>query len=274
MNSIVGITSDKTLKIKGEIEKVGVIVLADSEASHNFISHDLVRKLGMQIEKGKRFGVMVGNGVTMRGGVCRGVQLEVQGVKITQDFFPFDLGGADVVLGVTWLSSLGDVCANWKNLTMKFELGGRRVSLQGDPSLVKTVVSLKAMLRSLYTTRASYLVEFCSIKCVPEQNGEPIDPRIVSLMKGYNHLFDQPTKLPPHRQHDHAIVLQEGARPPNIRPYRYPYFQKNEIEKMVGEMLVVGIIQPSTSPFANLVLLVKKNDGSWRFCVDYRHSMR
>ncbi|XP_031271373.1 uncharacterized protein LOC116129775 [Pistacia vera] len=84
MNSIVGITSNKTLKIKGEIEGVGVIMLVDSRASHNFISHDLVRKLGMQIETGKRFRVMVGNGVTVRGeGVCRAVPLEVQGVRIT-----------------------------------------------------------------------------------------------------------------------------------------------------------------------------------------------
>ena len=55
-----------------------------------------------------------------------------------------------------------------------------------------------------------------------------------------------------------------------ILPYRYPTVQKNEIERLVTEMKAVGIIRDSNSPFASSVVMVKKKDGTWRLCMDYR----
>jgi hypothetical protein len=46
---------------------------------------------------------------------------------------------------------------------------------------------------------------------------------------------------------------------------------KDKIEHQVQDMLDRGFIQPSKSSFYSPVLLAKKKDMSWRFCVDYRH---
>jgi hypothetical protein len=56
-----------------------------------------------------------------------------------------------------------------------------------------------------------------------------------------------------------------------VRPYRFSPTMKDEIEQQVQEMLDKGFIQPNKSSFYSPVLLVKKKDKSWRFCVDYRH---
>lgn len=66
------------------------------------------------------------------------------------------------------------------------------------------------------------------------------------------------------------IPLKEGSNPVSVRPYRYPQFQKNEIERLVADMLKSGVIRPSQSPYSSPVLLVKKYDGSWQLCIDYR----
>jgi len=76
--------------------------------------------------------------------------------------------------------------------------------------------------------------------------------------------------LPPTRSHDHRILLLPNQPPINTRRYKYPHYQKNEIEKLVKEFLQSGITRPSRSSFFSPVLLIKKSDGSWCFCIDYR----
>lgn len=45
--------------------------------------------------------------------------------------------------------------------------------------------------------------------------------------------------------------------------------QKKDLERQCEDMLCLGVIRPSSSTFSMPVLLVKKQDGSCRFCVDY-----
>lgn len=80
----------------------------------------------------------------------------------------------------------------------------------------------------------------------------------------------EPQGLPPPRVQDHHIPIMIGCQPVNSNPYVYPYIQKTKIEKMVRKMLDSGIIKHITSPYASPVLLAKKKDNTWRFCVDYR----
>ena len=47
-------------------------------------------------------------------------------------------------------------------------------------------------------------------------------------------------------------------------------FQKNKIKKIIKEMMNAGIIRSSTNPYSSLIILMKKKDRKWRFCVDYR----
>jgi hypothetical protein len=99
-------------------------------------------------------------------------------------------------------------------------------------------------------------------------NGIPTP--IQEVILDFEDLFQSPTALPPSRTFDHAISLLPNTMPINYRPYRYSPQQKIEIERQVTNMFQSGIVIPSLSPFAAPVPLVKKKDGTWRFCVDYK----
>lgn len=125
------------------------------------------------------------------------------------------------------------------------------------------------MARALQREKKCSLIEMNTLEQSTSVSNE-LNTVVQELINEFEDIFSIPSGLPPHRDHEHSIVLKEGEGTISVRPYRYPQVQKDEIEKLVGEMLEAGIIQPSCSPFSSPVLLVKKKDGSWRFCVDYR----
>ena len=70
-------------------------------------------------------------------------------------------------------------------------------------------------------------------------------------------------------------VIDTGdAMPIKQRPYRTSPECKQEIDRQVEDMLQKGIVQESVSPWSSPVVLVKKKDGSFRFCVDFRRVNR
>ncbi|KZS09875.1 Uncharacterized protein APZ42_025792, partial [Daphnia magna] len=60
------------------------------------------------------------------------------------------------------------------------------------------------------------------------------------------------------------------ATPVHQSPYKSAWKEKAIVQKQVDEMLSRSVIERSTSPWASPVVLAKKKDGSWHFCVDYR----
>ncbi|KRY38258.1 Retrovirus-related Pol polyprotein from transposon 17.6 [Trichinella spiralis] len=65
----------------------------------------------------------------------------------------------------------------------------------------------------------------------------------------------------------HAIHTGD-AKPVRCSPRRIPYHQRAQVEALLDEMLRRDVVEPSSSPWASPI--VKKKDGSCRFCVDYR----
>jgi hypothetical protein len=98
-----------------------------------------------------------------------------------------------------------------------------------------------------------------------KQQRHPLVPQdLQAILSKHQLVFSTPQGLPPSRGvHDHSIPLVPGSLPPNICLYRHPFSQKNEIEKMVQELLNAGIIHPSTSPYSSPMVMVLKKEGSW-----------
>ncbi|GJT49660.1 reverse transcriptase domain-containing protein [Tanacetum coccineum] len=76
--------------------------------------------------------------------------------------------------------------------------------------------------------------------------------------------------LPPVRQVEFQIDIIPGATPVAQAPYRLAPSEMQELSNQLQELSDRGFIRPSTSPWGAPVLFVKKKDGSFRMCIDYR----
>ena len=160
---------------------------------------------------------------------------------------------------------------DFSKLLMRFQYGGKRISLQGMTNPHKQIEghNLEGILKG---SKHGAFIQFHAIAIGEKEKMTDTltDQNLISLINSFQDLFKEPKGLPPSRVHDHCIPLVPGSGPVSVRPYRYPHFQKTEIEQQVEEMLKSGIVRPSNNPYSSPILLVKKSDGSWRMCVDYR----
>ena len=97
--------------------------------------------------------------------------------------------------------------------------------------------------------------------------------QIVQLIAEYKDIFAQ-------HKHDyglctlpgceHTIEIVPEAKPVRLPPHRATPPMHEVIEKETREMLQQGIIRESSGEWTSPVVMAKKKDGSWRFCVNYK----
>ena len=93
---------------------------------------------------------------------------------------------------------------------------------------------------------------------------------LVKLLQCYHHLFAKDEyDLGMSTVVKHSIIVNHDT-PIAQRPYRIPHALRDECGRQIKGMLDHGIIRQSASPWASPIVMVKKKEGTLRFCVDYR----
>ena len=117
---------------------------------------------------------------------------------------------------------------------------GKEVELRGIKGKPGKIINSNIMTKLLNKEQRGVIAQLCPLEDPTSKSCISLD--LQNVLDNHSKVFETPKGLPPIRDHDHPIHLIPGNVPPNIKPYRYPYAQKSEIECMVGEMLEVGII--------------------------------
>ena len=267
--ALLGSPSPSTMRIKGRVNGHWIVILIDIGSTHNFLDAAILSRLHLPVDSTVSFEVKVANGDTiMTKGASLDVKVVMQGYNFAVDLNVLPLGDCELVLGTQWLRTLGLIQWDFLTISMQFQHFGKSVTLFGmhptDLTLQKSDHFFKRPFRKGICLQ---IVSLVSGTTSPQQQ---CDPLIEKLLNEFASVFDTPSGLPPCRGHERQILLKERTDPICQRPYRYPHFQKTKIEKIVIDLLAAGSIRPSQSPSSSPVLLVRKADGSWRICIDYR----
>ena len=111
-----------------------------------------------------------------------------------------------------------------------------------------------------------------SLNVIEETELSTVDPHAKDLLKKYEDVFnvELPPGPPPRRDIEFKVDLIDNAVPKNATPYRLSPIEREEINRQVAKMIERKLIRPSYSEWGSPCIVVKKFDGGFRFCVDYR----
>ncbi|GJS64337.1 putative nucleotidyltransferase, ribonuclease H [Tanacetum coccineum] len=223
-------------------------VLFDSGADFSFISTKFAPLLNVKPSiANPGYVIEVANGKKEEvDRIFRGCRLELGDSMFLIDLIPLGQGSFDVIVGMDWLSNQKAVIVCHEKIVRIPVEGGKVLCVQGERNVGKT--------KTLMSTKAN----------------EPTLSDILIVRDFEDVFLDDLSGLPPQRQVEFRIDLIPGATPVAKSPYRLAPSEMQELSEQLQELQDKGFIRPSHSPWGAPVLFVKKKDGSFRMCIDYR----
>nr|GEU93683.1 putative reverse transcriptase domain-containing protein [Tanacetum cinerariifolium] len=205
--------------------------------------------------------------------IIRGCTFNFMNHHFNIDLMPVPLSSFDVIIGMDWLTKYhGVIICDEKIVCVPF----RREMLifQGNRDNQKE----ESRLNIISCTKAQeYLSKGCDVFLAhittKEANDKSEGKRLedVPIVRDFPKVFPEDLSgIPPARQVEFQIDLVPGAAPVARAPYRLAPFEMKELAKQLQELSDKGFIRPISSPWGAPVLFVKKKDGSFCMCIDYR----
>ncbi|GJX40477.1 reverse transcriptase domain-containing protein [Tanacetum coccineum] len=228
-------------------------VLFDSGADRSFVSNTFSAFLDIiPSALDVSYAVELADGRTLETNtVLRGCTLGLLGHPFNIDLMPIDLGSFDVIIGMDWLAKNHAVIVCDEKI-VRIPYGNEILIVQGD----KSDKEKKSTLSIISCVKAQkYMEKGCQL----------------FLAQDFPEVFPEDLPgLPPIRQVEFQIDLVPGAAPVARAPYRLAPSEMEELSTQLQELSDKGFIRPSSSPWGAPVLFVKKKDGSFQMCIDYR----
>ncbi|GKA17418.1 putative reverse transcriptase domain-containing protein [Tanacetum coccineum] len=244
-----------------------VKVLFDSGADRSFISISLASKLNIpSITIDTFYDIEMADGnLVSTNTVIKGCTLTLLNQPFEIDLMPIKLGSFDVVIGMDWLSKYhAKILCDEK--VVHIPINGETLIIRGDRS--KTRLNLISCIKT-----ERYISRGCQVFMIQVMEKKSDEKKLedIPVVKEFPDVFPEDLPgLPPVRQVEFQIDLIPGAAPVARTPYRLAPSEMQELSNQLQELTDRGFIRPSTSPWGAPVLFVKKKDGSFRMCIDYR----
>ncbi|GJX61738.1 putative reverse transcriptase domain-containing protein [Tanacetum coccineum] len=203
--------------------------------------------------------------------VLRGCTLGLLGHPFDIDLMPVELGSFDVIIGMDWLAKYHALIVCDEKV-VRIPYGNEVLIIRGDncdSGSKLNIISCTKTQKYIEKGCQVYLAQVTSKKA--EDKSEERRLEDVPIVREFPEVFPEDLPgLPPARQVEFQIDLVPGAAPVARAPYRLAPAEMQELSTQLQELSDRGFIRPSSSPWGAPVLFVKKKDGSFRMCIDYR----